>query len=363
MVPSRLLASGYSQGQFFMTCEKCGGEVCQCSMEPPPIQAPIHDSAAAGEADVATGSLSNGPDSEAWRSELSARLDRYRSRRKAPPPRYPSLRLPFGPSAPPLKTSPIEESAGHAFESVVEVAVAPDEIESETAKVKLEKEMVGDESPTSPPVSQLSAKVIEFPRFAWAPPAPPPDQLAEPVIDRPRILEVPEVAPPPPALGGITIEPARVAEPERRRGIDVPLQAAPLGRRLLASVIDWIIVGAASGLFGFVFWKISLVRPPQVQLLSLAAGGPCLFWAAYQYLLIVYAGSTPGLRLTRLQLSRFDGNPAKRSLRRWRVLASYLSAASLGMGYVWIFLDEENLCWHDRITHTHLAHRKPSSKS
>jgi hypothetical protein len=42
------------------------------------------------------------------------------------------------------------------------------------------------------------------------------------------------------------------------------------------------------------------------------------------------------------------------------VLASYLSAASLGMGYAWLFLDEDNLCWHDRITHTFLGPRKPS---
>jgi hypothetical protein len=27
----------------------------------------------------------------------------------------------------------------------------------------------------------------------------------------------------------------------------------------------------------------------------------------------------------------------------------------LGMGYLWVFLDEDSLCWHDRITHTYLA--------
>jgi len=25
------------------------------------------------------------------------------------------------------------------------------------------------------------------------------------------------------------------------------------------------------------------------------------------------------------------------------------------MGYAWVFLDEDALCWHDRITHTYLA--------
>jgi len=82
-----------------------------------------------------------------------------------------------------------------------------------------------------------------------------------------------------------------------------------------------------------------------------------LFWTAYQYLLVVYAGTTPGLLLARLELARFDGKPAGRRLRRWRVFASYLSAVSLGMGYAWVFLDEDSLCWHDRITHTYLAPR------
>ena len=114
----------------------------------------------------------------------------------------------------------------------------------------------------------------------------------------------------------------------------------------------------ASALFGFIFWKVAAVRPPFGQLLGLAAGIPFVFWAAYQYLLVVYSGSTPGLRLAGLELARFDGTSTSRSLRRWRVLAGYLSAVSLGMGYAWVFLDDDALCWHDRATHTYLAPRK-----
>jgi hypothetical protein len=44
------------------------------------------------------------------------------------------------------------------------------------------------------------------------------------------------------------------------------------------------------------------------------------------------------------------------------VLASYLSAASLGMGYAWVFLDEDVLCWHDRITHTYLAPKRSANQ-
>jgi uncharacterized RDD family membrane protein YckC len=69
----------------------------------------------------------------------------------------------------------------------------------------------------------------------------------------------------------------------------------------------------------------------------------------------VFSKATPGLRLAKLQVTRFDGAPASRSLRRWRVLASLLSCASLGLGYAWCFLDEDQLSWHDRITRTHLG--------
>jgi hypothetical protein len=181
--------------------------------------------------------------------------------------------------------------------------------------------------------------------------------LAEPVFDRerPRILEAPEVVPPPPALGGITIEPAEQPETEKRPGIDIPLQSAPLARRALSAVIDGIVIAAACALFGLIFWKVAAFRPSRMQIVGFLTGLAVVFWAAYQYLLVVYAGTTPGLRLSRLELARFDGTPAGRRLRRWRVLASFLSAVSLGMGYAWVFLDEDSLCWHDRITHTYLA--------
>ena len=347
-----------------MNCEKCG-EVCQCPMEPSLAQIPNSGVPAAPDAGLASEFPLNGTDSDAWRSELSARLNRYRSRRKAPPPRYPSLRLPFGPAAPALDATGFEDPvASPVLHSAANQDLLPEPREPEAVEVpRAQRAFDPVIDAHSARRNHPSAKIIEFPRFAWGPPPSPADQLAEPVMDRPRILEVPEVAPPPPALGRITIEPVAVEENHRRPGIDIPLQSAPLSLRLVAAFLDWLIIGVAAAIFGLIFWKIALVRPPQIQLLSLAVGIPLGFWAAYQYLLIVYAGTTPGLRMARLDLVRFDGTSTSRSLRRWRVIASYLSAASLGMGYAWLFLDEDALCWHDRITHTYLAPRKKDSKS
>lgn len=304
-----------------------------------------------------------GPDPDAWRDEISARLNRFRSRRKIRPPRYPSLKLPFAPieATSRVEVPPVSPPS-HVFETVSNHALALD-MRQEPVEEHTEAQYPAAEAtprPVSQPAAHSGAKIIEFPRFAWGPPPPPPDQLAEPVGERPRILEVPEVAPPPPALGGITIEAPERVEDERRPGIDLPLQSASLSRRILAAVVDGMINAVASGLFGYIFWKVTAIRPPQLQILGIAAGISSLFWIAYQYLLIVYAGSTPGLRAAGLELTRFDGSATSRSLRRWRVLGTCLSAVSLGMGYAWVFLDEDALCWHDRITHTYLAPQTPS---
>jgi hypothetical protein len=321
-------------------------------------------------------------DSPAWRQEVADRLNRYQARRKPRPPRYPSLRLQFdqGSSTQTARDTSVKSSAiPHRMTTASNHALAldgfadSDAVENPASGVPaLLETRLAHEAPVArhgellQPAAPTTAKIIEFPRSefqrsepqrSWTPPPAPLDELAEPVFDRdrPRILEAPEVVPPPPALGGITIEPAQRPEMEKRPGIDIPLQSAPLTRRILSAAIDGVIITAAGALFGFIFWKVTAIRPPRLQVMGLAAGLSGLFWAVYQYLLVVYSGATPGLRLARLELTRFDGTIASRRLRRWRILASFLSAASLGMGYVWVFLDEDSLCWHDRITHTYLA--------
>ncbi|MGA8764822.1 MAG: hypothetical protein WB562_18275, partial [Candidatus Sulfotelmatobacter sp.] len=288
-------------------------------------------------------------DSSGWRQEVAARLSRYQARRKPRPDRYPSLRLRFedeesnraglaeSKAHPPVPGSSSRQALAldGVFESAVPQidALLPAPLEpglNEQAAVFGSGELPGD-SPHAPgraidPVpaqtaAQTTARIIEFPRSSAAPPAPL-DELAEPVTDRPRILEAPVLAPPPPALGGIIIEGPEKQAAEKRPGIDIPLQSAPLLRRIIGAALDAVIVFAACILFGFVFWKVAAVRPPDFQILGLVLGLAALFWIACQYLLIVYSGTTPGLLLVRLELTGFNGSPVSRRLRRWRVLAS-----------------------------------------
>ena len=284
-----------------------------------------------------------------WRQEVAARVNHYRARRRPRSPRYPSLRLKFEPSEPAWMGpgtggAPLPTRATRQAVAVESAQAQPTPAQGAAA------DPIADAGPAAPEI----AKVIEFPRAANAPPKPL-DELAEPVFDRPRILEVPEVVPPPPALGGILIEPAEPSADEKRPGFEIPLQSASMPRRMLAGAVDAVLVLTALAGFGYIFLRMTTAVPLPQQGAAAAGLLAGLLWAAYHYLMLVYAGTTPGLMAARLRLSRFDGSAATRSLRRWRVLASVLSAVSLGLGYAWCFLDEDGLCWHDRITRTYMA--------
>jgi uncharacterized RDD family membrane protein YckC len=291
---------------------------------------------------------------DAWRQEVQAKISHYRARKRPSPPRYPSLQLKFETSnsfwadnAIAIQHARIDPPGRNALE--------PQHFANEITLQSAES------SELAPPgysnSRESSRKLLEFPHVLAPPPSQ--DELAEPVIERPRIVEVPEVLPPPPALGGILIEPAEEEVKERRPGFDLPLQAASMARRLLALAVDGLLVILSVVLFAYIFFRIISSLPPLRQVVFVSAGAVASFWMGYQYLLLVYCGTTPGLKLAKLRLSRFDGRSVPQRLRRWRVLASVLSGLSLALGYIWCFFDEDQLCWHDRITHTYMAPETP----
>jgi len=279
--------------------------------------------------------LAEGPQ---WRQEVAARLHNYHSRRTRRPPRYPSLALKFDP---PAYSSPtcVPDSPRAA------ACPPPSRSEAATAAAAMPEEV------EEPPVLMPDANnIIEFPR-PLVPPPPRPDELAESMLDLPRILDAPETVSKQVPLGGIILQPeeATVAS-----DLELPLPVAALGRRMLAAGVDGVLVSVATLLFALIANRIAALLPSARVLLGLGVALPAILWAAFQYVFLVYTASTPGMRLTGLRLSDFDGSTPGRSTRRWRALAMALSAASLGLGFLWCLLDEDTLCWHDRITRTYL---------
>ena len=277
---------------------------------------------------VSNGEILERPEEKFWRQEVISRVQQHRARR----------RRRFDPRA----------TLEFDFQPGIESSVTEGARASHRAVAKAE-----------------APKILEFPRPVTPPVYFPHDrqpeaedlELAEPIVQTPRILDAPEAPPEQmnllPVFADIQLE----AEASRRAAeMDLPPQPAAIGYRLFAGLADMIIVLLASGLFGsgFVMFAHGLPQPKVSLLCGLAVS--VSLWFIYQYLFLVYARGTPGMLLAQLELCTFKGEPVTLSLRRWRALASVLSALPVGLGFAWAFVDEDTLGWHDRMTQTYLRH-------
>lgn len=133
----------------------------------------------------------------------------------------------------------------------------------------------------------------------------------------------------------------------------LPLHVAPMEDRLMAAIVDVALVMVAFLLFVLVFVACT-AHPPTGKPALLAAGGLLVgFFALYQWLFFTYAEATPGMHYAKIALCTFeDENPTRRAMRG-RIAAILLSALPLGLGFLWAFLDDDRLAWHDRMTRTY----------
>jgi uncharacterized RDD family membrane protein YckC len=88
----------------------------------------------------------------------------------------------------------------------------------------------------------------------------------------------------------------------------------------------------------------------------LASGAVCVFLllTIYYLLSLSLSRGTAGMEVSGLRVITFSGDAPSRMILHWGALATVLSYAALGMGFAWLLIDEDRLCWHDRITHTYL---------
>lgn len=321
-----------------------------------------------------------GPD-ESWKSEISSRLDSYRTRSKRKLSGEFSMRFNFdgelaGPRQPicvpdqPEAETPEEEpeTEGESVLDEAEPAILSEPPESAEAPAE---SVQSDAPPLAPPMQPpprpsipfrrkvvMEANVIEFPRLF--PPEPPPPSLAEPVLPTtPRILDAPEIAEPlleTPILEGMRLEELEHAPVPQ---LELPLQVASLAQRGYAAAVDCIVVLVGSAVFSLVTSQMLPGNAWTKSLFGAIALVPPILWAVYQYLFIVYGARTPGMALTRLAFSTFQGTAPNRRQRRTRMVGVALSCSSLMLGFVWALFDEDLLCWHDRISRTYCFHQKP----
>jgi uncharacterized RDD family membrane protein YckC len=216
-----------------------------------------------------------------------------------------------------------------------------------------------DAAPSVAPALPPPGNLIAFPRPLMEPPLlqqPSRDELADPVHRRPRILEVPEDIMP--AVQGSLFPEIRLDADElescasREPEIEVPLQVAPLPARLMASLTDVAVVAAAGALFAAIACR-ALPEVPHTKPFWMSLGVvTMLLWAIYQQMFLLYAGRTVGMCMRGIHLSTFDGRTPEWTERRRRARFVLISFASVALGFFWALVDEDTLCWHDRVSRT-----------
>jgi uncharacterized RDD family membrane protein YckC len=296
-----------------------------------------------------------------WKQEVSSRLENYRARRGSRRPRYnASMSLDFDRAVNRMMSAAIEEEA--TWEKALSPAQQEDpapsvedanEFFGATAEAEEAQEFYRRQATNDEAAEQPTNKIIEFPRlptlFDMSPTG---NELAEQVVDKPRILYVPEEVPTAQApLADFQLDSEeRTPYPD----VELPLCIAPMGQRAFAGLVDGFIVFVGAVIFMAIALR-AVPAPDTKAGYALVTALPVMLWAIYEYLFLVHCAVTPGMQLARLVLASFDGEPVGRSERRGRALACMLSTFPLGLGLVWALLDEDTLCWHDRITRTYLA--------
>lgn len=258
--------------------------------------------------------------------------------------------------------SVLTEVATHSQSEMSEVGAQVDtvvverepEMRQETTRENTSFTAPFAERPPLAPFPRISAptpKVIEFPRmqsYSY--------ELAEPVADQLRIFEAVEELPPPPTthLNEIEIapdEPAHVAASE----LEIPIQTARLGVRIYAAAVDAAIMIVAGALFATCASFFAGSLPVGKPLLAGGVVSSFLLVTIYYFLSLYCGHGTAGMGASGLSVLTFSGTAPSRTRMGCRALATVLSTAALGMGFAWSLIDEDQLCWHDRITHTYLT--------
>jgi uncharacterized RDD family membrane protein YckC len=134
----------------------------------------------------------------------------------------------------------------------------------------------------------------------------------------------------------------------------LPMQTAPMNRRLMAAVVDFSLIttsflasAVVATLDGMTLHSLRFVE------VGTAAALP-LIGVLYLAFFFTLAKATPGMKYAGLEICTFAGEKATRFQRLARIPVLLLSVAPMGIGAAWAIFDEQHLCWHDRLSGTYI---------
>lgn len=187
------------------------------------------------------------------------------------------------------------------------------------------------------------------------PAAPPPQASVAP--PRPRRREPERIELP-------LIQPTLAFEGAESQPAPTVARAADVAQRARAGLLDLAVVLTSYAAFFALF--VGLGREIPLGKLGLLIYGLIFvfLFTGYLFLSTAFAGRTLGMRLMGLEVVRFDGAPPSVEDALWRTLGYLISAGAFCLGFIWVFVDDRQLTWHDRISKTFLVtERKPAEEA
>ncbi|MGA9070005.1 MAG: RDD family protein [Terracidiphilus sp.] len=167
---------------------------------------------------------------------------------------------------------------------------------------------------------------------------------------------LPAEALPKPEWSGIKLQPQAqpVAKLQEPSVAEADVHLAPVGHRLMAVLVDGALVTAVFVVLSMVGAAGARTLPgPKVVALG-TVSILILLGLIYQALFLLLAEATPGMRYAGISLCTFDGQIPTPADLRSRLGGMLFSVVPAGLGLAWALLDEDRLCWHDRLSRTYL---------
>lgn len=130
---------------------------------------------------------------------------------------------------------------------------------------------------------------------------------------------------------------------------------ASIDDRRLAALIDLgcllFAYGGFLALFGSLGGQFTLSKLSAAVYTTTFA----IVYLQYFSLFTIFGGTTPGMMMRGLQVVSHSGEPPTPKQMLVRSAGYMLSAGTFFMGYLWAMWDEDELTWHDRLSHTYLS--------
>ena len=132
------------------------------------------------------------------------------------------------------------------------------------------------------------------------------------------------------------------------------MQSAGFLKRILALVYDSLLIAAIVLVLSLLLVFINGGYPDSgsflsfIQFFILVVTGPIF----YSYFWIVNKGQTTGMQAWKIKLVTMDETELNIKKTMLRCLISTISFAFIGLGYLWILYDKDDLSWSDILTKT-----------